>query len=107
MPVDNPDVIDAIGLLEAEGQVVLTIFDHLEWDDSSNHLLTLQKKINRYFAFIESGQLLEKYPAATGKRVRTDVCCQYSPSSNGEQFLERARVVAEGAGVLLTWRVLA
>ena len=107
MPVDNPEVIDAIGLLDAEGQVVLTIFDHLEWKDSNDHLFTLQEKINRYFAFIESGELLEKYPAGAGKRVRIDVCCQYPPSKNGERFLERGRVVAEEARVLLTWRVLA
>ena len=84
MPVDNPEVFDAIGLLESQGQVVLTIFDHFEWDDTNEHLLTLQEKINRYLAFIESRELLEKYPAAAEKQVRIDVCCQYTPSSNPE-----------------------
>ena len=107
MPVDNPEVIDAIGLLEAKGEVVLTIFDHLEWDDANEHLLILQEKINRYLVFIEGQELLEKYPAAAERQVRIDVCCQYGPSSNGERFMERARVVVEGAGVLLSWRVLA
>jgi hypothetical protein len=106
MPVDNPEVIDAIGLLETKGEVVLTIFDHLEWDDTNDHLLTLQEKINRYLAFIESRELLEKYPAAAGRQIRIDVCCQYPPSSNAERFMQRARVVVEGAGFLLSWRVL-
>jgi len=106
MPVDNPNVIDAVGVLPAENQVVLTIFDHLEWNDADNHLLTLQAKINRYLAFIESGELLEKYTAAADRQMRVDVCCQYAPSSDGERFLERARIVVEGAGFLLSWRVL-
>ena len=107
MSVDKPEVIDAIGLLEAKGEVVLTIFDHLEWDDANDHLLILQEKINRYLAFIESRELLEKYPAAAERQVRIDVCCRYAPSSHGERFMERARGVVEGAGLSLSWRILA
>jgi len=107
LPVDKPDVIDIIGTQEGQGEVVLTISDHLEWDKANEHLLQLQEKINRYLAFIESGELLEKYPAAAGRKVRIQVFCKYAPSLDGERLLERAREIVEGAGFLFSWRVLA
>lgn len=39
MSIEDQDSIDAIGI-DNEGVVVLTISDHLEWDDK--HLLLLQ-----------------------------------------------------------------
>jgi hypothetical protein len=35
LPVDKPDVIDIIGTQHGEGEVVLTISDHLEWDEAN------------------------------------------------------------------------
>ena len=107
LPVDKPDVIDMIGTQEASGEVVLTISDHLEWDEANEHLLQLQEKINRYLAFIEAGELPEKYPASVGKKVRIQVFCKYAPSFDGERLLDRARETVEGAGFLFSWRVLA
>jgi hypothetical protein len=105
MPVDNPDVVDAIGIERDSGIVALTISDHLEWDDDNQHLLALQEKINRYFAFIESGEVLESYPQAVGKPLRIDVVCKYTPSESGERFLAAARQVIEQAGWSFSWRV--
>ena len=69
MPVDNPGVVDIIGIPPDKSLVALTISDHLDWSDSHQHLTVLQEKLNRYLAFIESGELLRKYPDATGKPV--------------------------------------
>ena len=92
---------------EVKGEVILAISDHLEWDAANEHLLQLQEKINRYLAFIEGGELLEKYPAAVGRKVRIEVVCKYAPSPDGKRFLDRARATMEGAGFLFSWRVLA
>lgn len=40
MPVDNPNVIDFISEQD-DDKVVLTISDHLEWDDEDNNHLYL------------------------------------------------------------------
>src|SRR5262245_32341666 len=104
MPVDNPDVVDAIGIERATGVVVLTISDHLEWDATDDHARVLQEKINRYLGFVESGELLEQYPKALGKPVRIDVVCKHAPSECAERFLDRARKHAEGAGCSFAWR---
>lgn len=102
MAVDNPDVIDIVSTTRETGEVVLTIADHLRWDD--DHLVVLQAKINRYLEFIEGGQLAEEYPnAKPGVPVRIDVACKYRPSTNGLRFLELARETIEAAGWGFTW----
>ena len=56
MSVEDDTVVDIIGIEKATGQVVLTISDHLAWDD--DHLRLLERKIATYINFVESGQLL-------------------------------------------------
>jgi len=105
MPVDNPGVVDIIGIPPDKSLVALTISDHLDWSDSHQHLTVLQEKLNRYLAFIESGELLRKYPDATGKPVRIDVVFKYRPSKEAERFLEEALTIITKAGFAFTWRV--
>jgi hypothetical protein len=105
MAVDNPNVIDIIGTPADGAFVALTISDHLDWLDPPEHLLTLQEKLNRYFAFVEAGELLERHPAARGKRVRIDVVFKYAPPPEAEDFLFKARVVAQQGAFELTWRL--
>ena len=40
-----------------KGEVILTIRDHLDWPDSTAHQLLLHAKLNRYLAFVESGEI--------------------------------------------------
>ena len=44
MSVDNYQVIDFIS--EKDGRIVLTISDHLEWDDKYEHIYLLQENIS-------------------------------------------------------------
>ncbi|HPK29581.1 MAG TPA: hypothetical protein PK979_00885 [Bacteroidales bacterium] len=55
MSVENRMIIDFIS--EKEDNVILTISDHLEWDEENEHIFLLQEKINDYLIAIESGQL--------------------------------------------------
>ena len=106
MPVDNPGVIDAIGIDKSTGEVVLTIADALPWDDCGSHMLALQEKINRYIGFIEQ-ELPDAYPQSRGRSIRIDVICRFAPPQEGEQFLGRARDHAISNGWSLSWRVYA
>lgn len=104
MAVDSPDVIDIVSTTRDTGEVVLTIADHLPWDEANAHLAVLQAKINRYLEFIQGGQLAEEYQnAKPGTPVRIDVACKYPPSRDGERFLELARETIEGAGWKFSW----
>ena len=85
--------------------VVLTISDHLGWDDGE-HLLQLQDKLNAYLRFIESGELLEKYPDAKSRRAQITVVCKHTPDARGEEFLSRASALTADVGIVLTYEVL-
>jgi hypothetical protein len=105
MSLDKLQVVDFVGTDIHTDEVVLSLLDEREWSDRG-HLLALQTKINAYFAFIESGQLLEDYPAAKGRAVRIDVICRYEPDKEGVAFLAHALETAKGANWGMTWAVV-
>jgi hypothetical protein len=96
--VNQTNVID-IASIENGEDLVLTISDHLEWDERLEHLFILQEKINRYLAFIEGGELESHIPAAKGKKPVISIVALYHPNESALEFLERARLTVEGAGV--------
>jgi hypothetical protein len=60
MAVTDLDQIDNISI-GADCRCYLTISDHLDWTDESEHLNYLQNKLNVYVGFIQSGQLNQEY----------------------------------------------
>jgi hypothetical protein len=107
MSVDQPKVIDFIGVDKESGDSVLTISDHLDWSNSREHQMILQDKINSYLAFIESGEVFESYPDSKGRPLVIQVVFKYKPDHEGQQFLARAREVIESAGFSLRYKVFA
>lgn len=99
MSLEKTNVVDAIGVEKATGDVILTIADPLDWTDERGHLLRLQDKINRYLGFIESGEMVEAYPLAKDKNAVIEVAVRCPLPEIAVRFLERAREVAEGYGV--------
>ena len=100
MSVDNSQVVDAIGTEKDGTGVTLTITDHLEWGNGE-HLLKLQDKLNKYLAFIESGEIYDSYPSAKGKKIQISVVCKYDPDIEGYAFLEKCKKQIEQAGFYL------
>ena len=107
MSVDQPKVIDFIGVDKTSGEVTLTITDHLDWSNSQEHQIILQDKINCYLAFIESGEILESYPDSKGRPVAIKVVLKYKPDQEGREFLARAKEVIESAGFSLRHELFA
>jgi hypothetical protein len=105
MAVDNASVVDAVGIENASGEVVLTVSDHLDWVDEAAHLEVLQSKLNTYLAFVESGELLEQYPGAAGRPVRIEVVLKYPPSASAERFFSEAAATVQAAGFTLAYVV--
>jgi hypothetical protein len=99
------DVVDIISTDPKTGHVVLSISDHLEWTDSVGHQTILQEKLNKYLAFVESGEILERYPDAQGRPIRFRVFFKYAPDGGGETFMAKARGIIEGAGFSLVSEV--
>jgi uncharacterized protein DUF6572 len=99
LALERTNVVDILGVERATGHVTLTIADELEWANEREHLLLLQDKINAYLRFIESGELLEACPAAQGRKAVIQVLTLHPLTEAAIQFLERARVAVEEAGI--------
>jgi len=105
MSVEQLEVVDAISI-DKTGHVVLTISDHLDWLDSVEHQTKLQAKFNKYLAFIESDELLQRYPDAKNRLAVIRVVFKYPPNREGQNFLAKAKEVIEKAGFQLRHEVL-
>ncbi len=106
MSIDQTNVVDAIGIDNVTGEVVLTIADHLEWVGSDNeHLLLLQQKLNTYLRFVESGEILETFADAKDRTVLIDVVCKYPLNQQAQDFYSQVTQLVEGAGMKLRQRL--
>jgi len=105
--VEQLDVVDVISTDKKSGHVVLTISDHLDWSNSEEHQKILQAKLNKYLAFVESGELLARYSDAKGRPVAFSVVFKYRPDQEGWDFLARAKTVIESAGFTLRHEIFA
>lgn len=101
MGIDRSDVIDGLGISKTDGKAVLTIADHLPWDELGSHFSLVESKIGSYLAFIASGQLVETLPAARAKDVRIELVHKHALSAAAEQFLSVARTQLRSTGVEL------
>lgn len=104
MALDKSDVVDAVGIETDTGSVVLTIADDWSWEDHKQHLLALQAKLNAYFNFVESGEILESYPHAAGRKIVIDVITRFPIPKNGVDFLGHASAAAGELGITIRSR---
>jgi hypothetical protein len=104
--IEQLDVVDIVSI-DKTGHVVLTISDHLDWSNTVAHQTALQAKFNKYLAFVESGEILERYPDAKGRPVVIKVVFKHRPDQEGWRFLTRARDVIESAGFSLRHEIFA
>ena len=105
MAVDKTDIVDAIGICRETGACVLTLVDAFDWIQELEHLDVLQAKLNSYLAFVESGELLQSYPAAENRSLRTEVVFRCPPPECARQFLAKAESTFATLDVEFTWRV--
>ncbi|MBQ9819676.1 MAG: hypothetical protein IJM60_05285 [Bacteroidales bacterium] len=105
MSVENSKVIDFIS--EEDNRIVLTISDHLEWDNDNGHIYLLQEKINAYLMAIESGQLNKSYPFSINKKIVVSVVLKYVPNEIGLSFLSKVNGVLLDAGYEFDYHILA
>jgi hypothetical protein len=97
MSVSDSNVIDFIST-DPNGNIFLTISDHLEWDEELEHILLLQNKINSYLSFIESGQIYIDYPTSKGKNIIVNIYFKFLPNESAEKFLAVAKAAVQSAG---------
>lgn len=99
MSVIETDKIDAIGIVNDEKRVYLTIIDSLAWDSQDVHLFTLQEKLNSYLFFIESGELAKAFSEAKDFDVVIELILKYAPSSEAITFFDKTTQILLDKGV--------
>lgn len=101
MTVEQHNVVDFISI-NADGEVVLTVSDHLPWDQVNEHLFCLQEKLNAYLRFAESREILDSYPKAAGRSIVMNVVLKYPAPHDASWFFERVSGAINGAGFKFT-----
>ena len=104
MSIEQTDKIDFISI-SPDAEAVLTISDHLSWDEGE-HLPLLQDKINAYLEFIQSEQLLEDYPAAEEHPRVISVIMKFDPPEEAVTFLTQVMKVLTDEGIGFRWKVV-
>lgn len=98
MSIEQTNVVDFVSIDPKTERVVLTISDHLPWDERGTHLKLLQDKLNSYLAFIESGELQERYPKAVGRKATIRIHGKFPLDQQAKQFVDMATPVIREAG---------
>jgi hypothetical protein len=104
MAIDQTDVVDFIGVDRKMQRVVLSISDHLLWEDD-NHLGLLQSKINKYLDFIESGEIYKVYPNAKDKAICINLICKYQPNANAKEFIDYVKTAIHDTNISFFYEV--
>jgi len=105
MSIEHLDRIDAISI-NSEDKVILTISDHLDWDDEQLHSTMLQDKIFAYLEFMESGQMLEIYPDAKDRLAGIMVDLKYAPTEFGSAVLQNIKNFFDAKSIEFRWEIL-
>ena len=106
MSIEQTEVIDAIGINDLTGDVILTITDYFEWiNNDPKHLNLIQEKLNTYLRFIESGEIINAYPDAKNRAVLIDVIYKYPLVKEAIIFYNQVALIIENAGVKFTHRL--
>jgi hypothetical protein len=106
MSIEDVDKIDLVAGERKTGDMILTISDHLDWDEKEGeHLIVLQKKLNTYLEFIESGQIYAKVPQAAGQKIVIHVMGKFPLSDEAKKFYRLAGKAIEDAGFSLRFEL--
>lgn len=106
MSILQTNVIDFVSIDFESRELVLTISDHLDWTEQEEHVWLLQEKINRYLAYVESGEILEKVPDAADRRIRIAVMGAFPLPALAENFFASAAQTLGESGYVLSHEIV-
>jgi hypothetical protein len=106
MSIEQTNTVDFVTLDETSGDALLTISDHLAWGENEGvHLELLQRKLNAYLRFIESGELIQEFPHLKGRSVVINLVGKFPLSEQAEFFIGKASKAIRDAGFRLQFKV--
>jgi len=103
MSVENKEKIDFVSLEKGSGDIILTISDHLSWDDEE-HIILLQDKINSYIEYIENGQIQELFTDSGNRNRVISIEFLHHPTGITVKFLEMVGNELKNNGIGFRYR---
>jgi len=104
--VENPKVVDLIGVDPATGKIVLSMFERRRWGASPQQFQQIEEKINRYMGYVLDGFLVQHYPDYDGKPVQLRLECAEEPHGEAILFVTAAARAARDHGLELVVKVV-
>jgi hypothetical protein len=89
--LEQTNIIDALGIDEASGRVVLVIRQAGAWDGSDAQLYLLQEKLNAYASFALDGEMAAAYPDFVGRGLGLRIDCVSPPDARTLHLLGHVR----------------
>lgn len=99
MSIEQTNIVDVVSVDRDSGDLLITVSDHLPWDqEEDRHLLLLQEKLNAYLRFVESGEVMKKFPDANSRNIVINVVGKFPLSVKAKMFFEQAGSAIRAAG---------
>lgn len=104
--VDNPNVLDVVGINEKTQAIELHIKDEFDFSNQEEHLVMLQNKLESYLNFVQTGGLEETFQEeAFSRRIYFVINFSYEPDNNTLEFLDYIKLNLEMNDINLGWLV--
>ncbi len=91
MSLEQANIIDALGIDEHSGRVVLVIRHDAPWDGSDAQLFLLQEKLNAYLSFALDGEMAGAYPDFASRLLGLRIDCATPPDPRTLHLLGQVR----------------
>lgn len=96
--VANTNTIDLVAQ-EADGTVLLVMFEERRWGFDSDQARQLQEKINLYVGYVLDGSLARQYPETAGEPVRIRLDCAEMPTGHFAHITAHTATQLEARGI--------
>ncbi len=105
MSLERANVIDALGIEESSGRVILVIRQDMPWEGSAAQLYLLQEKLNAYLSFALDGEMAGAYPDFAERPIGLRIDCATPPDAPTLHLLGHVRRQLEFQDIGLEIRV--
>ena len=105
MALQKTNTIDGLGEDPDTGALVLSLFDETDWADPAVHWGLLCDKLDRYLAFLVSGEAAEHFPHVDCAGSSIGIVFRHEPPPAIEDALGKSRQFVAAHGFSLVWFV--
>ncbi len=97
--VEDTEVIDLVTFDKKSNTLILVMIETRDWDSSSSMYSELQDKLSNYIAYVESGQLFEKYPDYKKSKIAIHLDHKFEMSKFAKSVFLRMEAILSEYGI--------